>query len=887
MCDTQSRREIRHSATACFAAALLLFVSSDAVCGGVETLPQAAATGGVVRADNVTNSAAGVLSDILVAENAFKDRLYETARSRAVAAFYAKASDQAVRNRAFSVLMKVSETQLKAEEWLKMFEAGAFDGIAWPQGNGSFEALKGYWHARALSRASRHDEAVILLESVRKTVPAGDALEVPALRLQAFVLALDGRPGEGAALLEAAPASSPDVFMDRARLLVEAGRATEAAELLAPFAGDTNSVETAAVASLLMARAFNDSGRTTNAVALLSAAGSSADFKPDYRALAMSAAAMLTATHAAVTQSVDMAEKAVAMAESPMVRRECEMELARLLAKNGLAERAMERTRLLIAAAPRSQAVAAAVRDVGDNLLAAGLYEAALGTYTLFMSSFSAGPLDPFVQRGRAQALVGLGRHAEAAVAFMKAVEMSGADPDFRKANLFNVAEEQHASGSHRQAVATIAALVAQEPSGPLLAAARLLEAECVSELDPVAGTAAFLKVAEDFPDRHEGGMALFRAAQLTAAADAKAPSGEGKTRATQLYRRAAEFPEPQLKASSLLGAGLMCLHGGEYGEALALFEASAAVKGGGVACEQARYMKSEALLALGKDRDAVASAMELINDPRDSHWRREAIFWIGRRYFNTGDFAEAERYFSEFAGNWPEAPKADSALLLQAQAQFQQKKYEDAIDAAVKLVAQYPKSRCLPVANFIHAESLCELLRFDAALLLYNDVVAKAEGDELRLRAMGRRGDCFFTLGADNAVRYEESIAAYEEVLAHPADKQLETVLQCEYKIGRSLEKAGRADEAFDRYYRNVVLRVERDSAALASSFDSPVRIWYSRAVLDAADILERRGDREAEAAMLERIAGGGFPGADEAVRLLDRIKKNGHAPGLEATNP
>lgn len=886
MFNSKSGLEKKHRATALFAAALTVFGAVGNACGGVETVPQSA-TGGVVLAVGATNAEAGALSDIGVAENALKDKLYEMARSRALAALYAPESDTAVRSRAFSVLMRVYEAQLKAEDWLKVFAEGSFGGVAWPKGDASFEALKGYWRARALSLASRHAEAAGLLEAVRKTIPVGDPLELPALRLQAFALASDGRPGEGAALLGSATTAPQDVFVDRARLLIEDGKASEAAELLAPFTVDTNKVETATVASLLMARALNDSGRTTNALVMLSAAGSSAILKPDYRALALSAAAMLAAKNATLTQSVEMAEKAVSSAETPMVRRECEMELARILAKGGQAERAVECTRQLIAAAPRSRAVAEAVRDVADTLLAGGAYEAALEEFTLFISSFSASPLEPQVQRGRAQALVGLGRQAEAALAFLKAAEISGEDPDFKKANLFSAAEAQRASGAPQQAVATIAGLVALEPSEALLAAARLLEAECVAEVDEAAGSAAFLKVATDFPDRQEGGLALFRAARLTAAADFKTPSEEGQARAIELYRRAAEFPDPQLKASSLLGAGLMRLHTGEYAEALRLFEAAAAVVGGGVACEQARYMRAEALLALGRDPDAVSAAMELINDPLDSHWRREAVFWMGRRYFNTGDFAEAERYFSEFAQNWPTTAKADSALLLQAQAQFQQQKYEKAIDAAVKLVSEYPESRCLPVANFIHAESLCELMRFDAALLLYNDVVEKAVGDELRLRAMGRRGDCFFTLGADNAVRYEESIAAYEAVLAHPAAKSLETILQCEYKIGRSLEKAGRADEAFDRYYQKVILRVEQAAAASPPPVDSPVRIWYSRAVLDAADILERRGDRTAEAAMLERISAGGYPGTEEATRLLERIKDYWRMPGADEPKP
>ena len=72
--------------------------------------------------------------------------------------------------------------------------------------------------------------------------------------------------------------------------------------------------------------------------------------------------------------------------------------------------------------------------------------------------------------------------------------------------------------------------------------------------------------------------------------------------------------------------------------------------------------------------------------------------------------------------------------MLLMAQAQFYLGKFNEAIETAVALVAAHPGSRCVPVAQFTHAEALCELLQFDAALLLFDDVVKTARDDDLRL---------------------------------------------------------------------------------------------------------------------------------------------------------
>ena len=94
----------------------------------------------------------------------------------------------------------------------------------------------------------------------------------------------------------------------------------------------------------------------------------------------------------------------------------------------------------------------------------------------------------------------------------------------------------------------------------------------------------------------------------------------------------------------------------------------------------------------------------------------------------------------------------------------------------------------------------LSELGQFAAAILAFNEVIVKYPQQPEALAAWGRKGDCQYTLGAENPARYEEALLSYRTLLdfaGAPADLRL----QAGFKLGRCQEKMGRAPAARDRY--------------------------------------------------------------------------------------
>ena len=814
--------------------------------------------------------ASKITSDVFVAQNAWRDGLPGLAERHALAVLASAEADTGSLQAAFSVLMLVYEQSRVPADWLEMFKDNASESVDWPSEDEAFFALRDYWHARALIRAFQNDAAEELLFALIGREELDETIRVPAVRLLVYALKTSGQLAAALDVLAAEANAPPEMILDHARLLLHAGRAADAVSILDPVEALSNNVEAAATAAWLKARALGDAGMQAEALEKLTEFVTNVNTPPDFRAQALAAMALDRVDDA---HALEWAEKAVATAQSLFVRQECQMVLARVLARTGDAEAAAALTRDLVAAAPRSAAVAETIRVVADTLFSKGFYETALGEYDLYVASFSAERVEHVAQRGRGLAFSGLGRHAEAATAYLQASELA-LNPAEKASALFLAAEAQYVAGFNRQALSTIEALRALSPTGDLEADASLLEAECRVAFDPEAALAAFVQAAERFSGKRQAETAIFRAGQLQAEQAILEGSAQGEKKAIEFYVRAAESTNTMLKASATIGAGLVRLAAGDYSKALADFESVTEMKGVNGVHEQAQLMRAETLLALRRPEDAVAAALELLKKEGSSHWRREAVFWMGRRSFNTGDFEQAERYFFMYVEGWPDAERADFAFLFQAQAQFQRKMYHQAIDTAMTLIARNPDDNITALAHFIHAEALTELLQFDAAVLLYDVVVRTAHDDVLRLTAMARRGDCLFTLGADNTARYAESILAYEKVLSDPTPKSLGMILQCEYKIGRSLDKAGRTKDAADRYYANVISRFEALAAQENTSVTPSERVWYARAVLSAADVFERLEQWPAAVSMLERVARSTAPGAEEAARRMSRIK-------------
>ena len=191
-------------------------------------------------------------------------------------------------------------------------------------------------------------------------------------------------------------------------------------------------------------------------------------------------------------------------------------------------------------------------------------------------------------------------------------------------------------------------------------------------------------------------------------------------------------------------------------------------------------------------------------------------------------------------------------------------------------MVAKYPDSPSRTDALLVQGEALIEQARYGEASLVL-DRVAKAESARPADRARARllRADALFALGADNPASYGTALEAYRAI-AFDGALDASGRLAVAFRIGRTLEKLRRYDEAVEQYYAQVVVPY-RDGRAKGESFDDDARAAFSRAAFRLADEFESRGREEQAVGVLRLVAASDVPAAEEAARRLERISRKG----------
>jgi len=79
--------------------------------------------------------------------------------------------------------------------------------------------------------------------------------------------------------------------------------------------------------------------------------------------------------------------------------------------------------------------------------------------------------------------------------------------------------------------------------------------------------------------------------------------------------------------------------------------------------------------------------------------------------------------------------------------------------------------------------------------------------------------------------------------------------------------------DEALEHYYTNVMVRFFEDRENGVWHTEAS-KMWFTRASLNAAEILEAKGDWRGVVRVLERVVEAGVPAAEETRARIAAIK-------------
>ena len=578
--------------------------------------------------------------------------------------------------------------------------------------------------------------------------------------------------------------------------------------------------------------------------------------------------------------SIAMISNAVARATQPELVRQAGFRLGfALLSQPSTRAAGAEQITSLLRRFPGTDEARAAHLRFADALLALGEAAAAEREFSALLQTYPEHALDVHVLAGRGWAMLESGRRTEAVGVFARAAQAATNAAD-RAVCIFKQGDALLAEGRFAEA-AEAYARVPPEGGAELHARARFQRADSLARAGQSAeAITLFAELAKAGTDAEVAFAAGLRMAALESAA------GRLES-AIALYTKLLEKKEPPCtdaqKVDVLYGRGKAFYGAYRFAEAEADFTAVAKLLP--TRAPEMAFLSARCLYGAGRDDEAAKAARELLAaGGGDDRLRADVAYWLAKYEFGHRNYATALAGFAACATNESlSAGRRIEALGRAARCCAAQSDYAGVVEyatrattnaVAVRAIAkQTPETAAVAEVFVLQAEALMELARFNEAVLVLSRAQLLPAPPELLRRAAMLKADCLFAMGADDDRRYVQALDAYRAV---QKDEALlpSARLAVAFKIGRSLEKLRRFEEAADQYYVQVVMAY-CDGVRAKTWFDGDARAFFTRAVFILADWYEARGEARQAIRVLDYLVKTGVPAAREARQRIQRLEE------------
>ena len=724
-----------------------------------------------------------------------------------------------------------------------------------------------YWRAMRLHGLSKYAEAGDLLSDFATRWPDSSSGDV-ALRLEGLSLLKCGKVSEAVLAFEQFAERYPDSDLinlnrlDWGKALTFQENLEGAVKVLRPVMEDGAAGHLAHEARYWIGKAYLQSKAVEKGQDILAPLFDDVEVAEDLRvkvALAMSSAFLeLSEPDKAVTLLTNM----VAVVHGGESNRRLSLTLCNVLMNTARVDAAIPLIKAYVSENPDDASSATLQLKLGNSLVNGERYAEAVPIFQQYLETFSNAGGHAEAREGHGWALMGNSRFSEAAVAFEKAYDLYNA-VEQKATCLYKMADARFMNGQFQQSIDIYRRFSDEFPESTRVGQAQLKIGLCLETLDQQAEAESIYEaVAKAYTKSAVAEEALFRIGELK-------QSNEQAKSAEQAFSRCMDrYPDGAYFARALYGRG-MALYQQWSPKAVEDFKLLVDAYPASSVVEHAFFMQALCLYRIGRDDQALELCNAFLKRYAESEWAPSVRFWIGQLAYNTERYDDAGSEFMTFVEKFPEHVLAHRALYRAGMASAKRKEYVRAIELFGQLAKTYPASSLLAEARFHQADAMCQLGKFAGAILVFDEVINQYPSSELIPLAWGRKGDCQFTLGSDDPVRYEEAIRSYR-VVAHSPSVRPDHIWQADYKLGRCLEKLGRTEEAMNHYYANVMVPF-LTSKSQGDSVSESAKVWFTRAAMGAVDIVNAKEDWRQLIRLLERIVE-----ADVAVSLeaQSRIK-------------
>lgn len=257
---------------------------------------------------------------------------------------------------------------------------------------------------------------------------------------------------------------------------------------------------------------------------------------------------------------------------------------------------------------------------------------------------------------------------------------------------------------------------------------------------------------------------------------------------------------------------------------------------------------------------ESIKKASKVLTFHPDSKYVDDALYLIGKAYYNIEEWRKSDRKFRELIVNFPESKFYYESVFLLGMCNFQQANYSQAEESFRELLSPSKKNDYGDDAAFMLGEIRYVTGEYSQAMDYYQDMLDTYRKSDLRAKALSRMGNCLF-----KQKKYETAEDYFQQALKAGPDNDLRYEIlysqgDCMYKLGdynQGLEifEDLKGDQKYYNKLPDIKLKLGEGYAGLAEN-DKALDIYESipvenantpqaaQAYYEMGRIYERKGD-------------------------------------------
>jgi TolA-binding protein len=381
-------------------------------------------------------------------------------------------------------------------------------------------------------------------------------------------------------------------------------------------------------------------------------------------------------------------------------------------------------------------------------------------------------------------------------------------------------------------------------------------ESACIEIKDIVGADAALKKILEWYPENYYSQTSMLIMGKSLKPADAR-----------ELFANfVTKFPNSTLAPEAELALAYTYVKESNWTEAMKHYDGWAnRQQAGNLAMKPAaEFDRAWVHYQAGNETNALKLFHQFVTQYKTHPKASEAQYWVGNYHFRHGEYEKAEACFQWT--NWPSGELQFQARMMAGRAALARQSVKDARDYFVSVVndekcpPELVAEACFALGDVLMEEPAPQPINaatnLGKAITMFDKIIVLYATSRLVPAALGRIGDCYLQLAAQDAKYYDNAIEFYQKSVAAATDVIVRS--QAEVGWGLALEKKARLKVETEReiiyqdalsHYLNVLYGKNLREGEYANPF------WLLKAGTAAATLAESQRQWNSAINLYQRI--------------------------------